>query len=162
MDKNAWLVELSQSPKTRFWKIDYSQLSEPEQVFVSVWELEAEREQWRFRAVLLQLGRRQCAGGSLNLRAIGANNMAGIVEQATVYLAQPAAQGSGGKAADSRIVSPDVTTKLDELDTQFYKYPDNSAIYSTTIPKSTPPKSRVRRKRSPMLSPCAESPVNRA
>jgi hypothetical protein len=42
MDSNAWLIDLSERSATRFFGTPFAQLAVPEQVFVTVWTLEAD------------------------------------------------------------------------------------------------------------------------
>ena len=126
MDKNRWLIELSESPRARFWKVHNSELSEPEQVFVSVWGLEAEVNNGGF----FQYYSNSAGDNSLlapsKLRAIGANNMARIVEEANAIF------GSAGppKNREERqrmleSLAPSATEQWGQLDKQFFEYPNN-------------------------------------
>ena len=42
VDESRWLIELAGSDKARIFKLAYEDLTEPERVFLCVWELEAE------------------------------------------------------------------------------------------------------------------------
>jgi hypothetical protein len=41
-EMNRRLIKLSESSTSRFWRLDYGDLSPPERVFLLVWELESE------------------------------------------------------------------------------------------------------------------------
>ena len=41
-EMNRRLIRLSESPTSRFWRLDYKDLSIPERVFLVIWELESE------------------------------------------------------------------------------------------------------------------------
>src|SRR5215472_12379335 len=41
-EMNRRLIKLSESPTSRFWRLDYKDLSAPERVFLVIWELESE------------------------------------------------------------------------------------------------------------------------
>ena len=42
MDANAWLIDLSERSATRFLDTPFSKLTVPEQVFATIWTLEAD------------------------------------------------------------------------------------------------------------------------
>ena len=42
VNKNNVLIKISEHPATQFWKLDFNQLTQPEQVFRCIWELESE------------------------------------------------------------------------------------------------------------------------
>jgi hypothetical protein len=41
-EMNRRLIRLSENPTSRFWRLDYKDLSIPERVFLVIWELESE------------------------------------------------------------------------------------------------------------------------
>ena len=76
------LIRLAESPKARFWRLEYGALSVPERIFRAVWELEAQVNNGGFHQYFWN------SSGSLvpdvvnALRAIGAAQMASVVERA--------------------------------------------------------------------------------
>ena len=42
MDKNAFLIELSESDRTDLGRVDFGEQSEEQQVFSAIWELESQ------------------------------------------------------------------------------------------------------------------------
>jgi hypothetical protein len=41
-EMNRRLIQLCANPTSRFWRLDYKDLSIPERVFLVIWELESE------------------------------------------------------------------------------------------------------------------------
>jgi uncharacterized protein DUF4375 len=41
-EMNRRLIKLSESPSSRFWRVEYQDLSTPERVFLLIWEFESE------------------------------------------------------------------------------------------------------------------------
>lgn len=111
MDKNGYLIELSASPKTDFGRVDFSEQRHEQRVFTAIWGLESEVNSGGFANYFKYEEREVAAFAPTALKAIGANACADIVEQALKVSAS-------GDAAD-------VEEQLDELDAQFYGYPDN-------------------------------------
>jgi hypothetical protein len=126
MDKNAWLIQLSQNPRTRFWKIDFSELSLPEQVFVTIWELEAEVNNGGFPQYYSNSAGDNALLAPSMLRTIAADKMARIVEEANAVFGSagpPKNEEERQRTIES--FTPATAEKFDELDTQFMTYPDN-------------------------------------
>ena len=126
MDKNLWLIQLSESPQTQFWKVDYGELSEAEKVFVAIWGLEADVNNGGFSQYYYNSSGDHAMHAPGALRAIGANQMAGIVDKANAQF------GAGGPPADrdERQNALDALAgKADdawlELSGQFQDYPEN-------------------------------------
>ena len=126
LDKNRWLIELSESPKGRFWKVSYSDLSEAEQVFVSIWKLEAEVNNGGFSQYYFNSAGDHSLLAPSALRAIGAHQMAGIVEKANAVF------GAAGPPKDreerqriSKSLGPSAEERWEQFNGEFFTYPDN-------------------------------------
>ena len=126
MDKNLWLINLSESAQTQFWKVGFEELSAAEKVFMTIWGLEADVNNGGFSQYYFNTSGDQAKHAPGALRAIGANAMAAIVEQANAHF------GAGGPPAD-RDQRQDALEALgdkpeaawDELSGQFQNYPDD-------------------------------------
>lgn len=111
MDKNSYLIELSESDHTGFGSVDFANQSHEQQVFSAVWALESQVNSGGFAAFLEYEDPALVAFAPAALRAIGASNCADIVGRAVALVRQ-----SG---------SVDVSGQLDGLDSEFYEYPDD-------------------------------------
>jgi hypothetical protein len=125
-DKNKYLIALSENPATQFWKISYEELTAPEKVFVSVWELEAEVNNGGFLQYFFNSSGDNAKHSVCALERIGATNVAALFKQANSVFA------NGLPSSDSEICRPQVEKLseeqkkfLDELDQKFYKRSDN-------------------------------------
>lgn len=122
-ESGSFLISLSE----RLWPIanaGFSALSPCEQVFILVWELEAEVNNGGFNQFFFNSAGDRASGTSAALRTIGAERAASIVDRATSLFPD-------GPPAD-RCVRQDILDAIDpdvelfeELDLEFYKYPDN-------------------------------------
>jgi hypothetical protein len=56
MDKNEFLIALSESEKTDFGRIEFSQQTEEQQVFSAIWDLESEVNNGGFEQYFCNLG----------------------------------------------------------------------------------------------------------
>lgn len=123
---NGWLIELAEAKESRFWSVDFDELSKPEQVFRLIWELEAEVNNGGFLQYFGNssgtLAGRVCGA----LVAIGANRTAGIARKAIELFGSDIAFGDSA-ARNARIgtVSEETADKLNQLDEAFYTYPND-------------------------------------
>jgi hypothetical protein len=125
-EMNRRLVGLAESRDVRFWRVDYSQLSAPEQVFLVIWELEAEVNNGGFEQYFSNSSGRLAphAGGAL--RAIGAEAMAAIVDQAFSAV-DHGVSWSNDEARKATLIAlkSETLQKLEGLDEAFRAYPNN-------------------------------------
>jgi len=125
-DKNKELIALSENPAARFWKVDFSKLTNAEQVFVCIWELEAQVNNGGFAQYFLNSSGDNAHKIIAALQSIGANLTAKTVKQAIDVF------GPSGPPA-SHVERQEVIEKLSEeqkevwnkLDTEFFGYPNN-------------------------------------
>jgi hypothetical protein len=123
---NRRLIALAKSPDARFWRVDYHELSTPERVFRSIWELEGEvnnggLDQYFFNS-----------SGSLvphvvgALEAIGAFRIAGILENAIGLMPTKVSWRDSDMRREMLIALPEMSQDaLATLTEEFYRYPDN-------------------------------------
>jgi hypothetical protein len=126
MNKNKWLIELSESPNARFFRLEFKDLTPEEQVFLSVWQLESEINNGGFHQYFLNSSGDVAWFAPEALERIGASKMAAIVRRANAVFSggspptepvqrQQALESAGRSALQI----------LDEIDQDFYQYPDD-------------------------------------
>lgn len=126
MDKNAFLIGLSESPRTSFGKVDFGEQSFPQKVFSAIWLLESEVNNGGFSQYFQNDSAETAAVIVEALTAIQAPQTADIFRRAL------AAAFPGGLptdptqiTADAAEFSPEQEEQLNELDQEFYTYPHN-------------------------------------
>jgi hypothetical protein len=126
MDKNAFLIELSESDRTDFGRVDFSDQSEDHQVFSAIWELESQVNNGGFAQYFQNADGHTANAAPSALRTIGALTCADIVGRA---LAVVAADGlpDDQSAREQLVEALDASAleKLEALDQEFLAYPDN-------------------------------------
>jgi hypothetical protein len=121
--KNERLIALSESVEARFWRVDFQSLSPPEQVFVSIWEVEAEVNNGGFQQYFCNSSGVNTPSLVVAFRAIGAGNMAEIAGLA-IGACGANVPWSDHDARRSRLEALD-DGHFDVLDEAFFAYPDN-------------------------------------
>jgi len=124
MDKNSFLIDLSESERTDLWRVDFEEQSEPQKVFSSVWELESEVNNGGFDQYFRNGEIESISYAPTALQAIGAVTCAGIAERAIGTLA-PLPQTEPGRIDVLDSLTEDSQAKLAALDAEFLSYPDN-------------------------------------
>jgi hypothetical protein len=122
-DSETFMISLSERLRPIANK-RFSDLSDPERVFILVWEIEAEVNNGGFNQFYFNSAGDRANQTAAALRKIGAEQMASIVDRAN-------ASFPGGPPADRfarqellEKIDPD-TDIFDELDQEFYDYPDD-------------------------------------
>src|ERR1700719_2835462 len=100
MNKNAILVDLSESERTKFGKADFEKQSVPQKVFSSVWAVESEVNNGGFSQYFLNRSAETAAFVAEALDIIGAPRTAGICRRA-IHCAFPAGLPSTPEAISS-------------------------------------------------------------
>lgn len=126
MDKNRFLIELSESKRTDFGKADFAGQSEEQKAFSAIWELESQVNNGGFTQYF-ENDRGETAGFvAAALRRIGASQCAGIVERAMRAVC------GGSTPSDARSwetlidrMTDETSETLGGLDSEFYQYPDD-------------------------------------
>ena len=125
-EMNRRLIALAERPGLRCWRIDYAALAPPEQVFRSVWEFEAEVNNGGFEQYFWNDSGQLAPHAAAALRAIGAAQMAAIVEEAVAALGKdfPWLEDDERQARVTDL--PDGTREtLEALEQRFFSYPDD-------------------------------------
>jgi len=124
MDKNAILIELSESDRTKFGKEEFSAQSIPQKVFSSIWTIESELNNGGFSQYFLN-GSCETAGFVAEaLDTICAPRTADICRRA-IAIAFPSGLPSDHDeiSAAAASFSGDTEERLAALDQEFLEYP---------------------------------------
>jgi len=125
-DINRWLMDLSASPRSRFWKVAFNELTPPERVFVAVWELEAEVNNGGFKQYYQNTSGDNACHAVAALLAIRADRAADIVKRANaVFGGEGPSPDEGIRLSDVGMLSIAAQNTLSALDSEFMTYPDN-------------------------------------
>ena len=124
MDKNAILIQLSESDRTSFGKQDFSAQSFPQKVFSAIWAVESEVNNGGFAQYFFNSSSETAGFVVEALQTIGAPLTADICKRA-IGTAFPGGlpkspEAIGSAAAD---FSDEMEAELDALDREFYRYP---------------------------------------
>ena len=127
-DKNKELIALSENPGARFWKVDFQKLTKPEQVFLCIWELEAEVNNGGFEQYYQNSSGDNADKIVVALQSIGANLTADIGRQANEVFGKdglPANQSERQQRIEK--LSEEQKEIWTNLDSKFFEYPNNLA-----------------------------------
>jgi hypothetical protein len=124
MDENSRLIRLSE--QGRFWSVPFAELSPPERVFRAIWDLESEVNNGGFHQYFFNSSGDTAFAVVGALEAIGAPQAAQIVRAANRIFphATPPADRVE-RQAHLEAISPEHDELLEQLDQDFYSYPDN-------------------------------------
>jgi hypothetical protein len=126
MNKNKALIALSESNKTSVGKESFTAQSIPQKVFSSIWVLEAEVNNGGFWQYFANCSNETACFVEEALTSIGATKAADICNRA-IRLAfpngLPSAPDEISQSVEER--QDELLDKLDSLDQEFFKYPDN-------------------------------------
>ena len=124
MDKNQYLIELSESPRTDFGKRDFAQQRHEQKVFSAIWELESLVNNGGFRGYFGN-GAETASFAPAALHAVGAHQCAAIVEEALAIVPArlPTEHDACWEVMHS-LPGP-VAAQFQSLDDRFFAYPDD-------------------------------------
>ena len=137
--KNTFLIALSESERTQFGGLAFSEQTGPQQVFSAIWEMEADVNNGGFHQYFSNSGGDTAAFAPVALRTIGAAACADIVERAMRLVSN--APISSAREERQRLLDGLPAQKLralSELDEQFYSYPDNLTVLLFEFVQSHP------------------------
>lgn len=126
MDKNTFLIELSESHRTHFGRVDFNEQPEEQQVFSAIWELESQVNNGGFAQYFSSVDGYTANFAPSALRRIGAAKCADIVARALSIVSSdtlPEDQASRERLID--VVDRSTQDALESLDQEFFTYPDN-------------------------------------
>jgi hypothetical protein len=126
VDKSQALLRLSELHSGRFWKQAFETLSPPEKVFRAIWELETEVNNGGFDQYFFGPGGDSAKHAISALEEVGAPRMAGIVQRALrVFGPDGPAPDRAERQRQLDALDVDQVDALDDLDAEFYLYPEN-------------------------------------
>jgi hypothetical protein len=126
MNKNNYLIDLSESNHTDFGRIEFSAQSEPQKVFSAIWALESQVNNGGFLQYFISSDYDTAEFAPEALRRIGADSCSAIVSRALRSLT-PGALPASREGCESLVeaLSEDASDQFDALDSEFFAYPDN-------------------------------------
>jgi hypothetical protein len=126
MDKNTFLIELSESDRTEFGRVDFREQSEEQQVFSAILELESQVNSGGFAQYFQSADGHTANSAPWALRAIGALKCAEIVGRAlAVVAADGLPDDQNARVELVEALDGSAQEKLAALDQEFLAYPDN-------------------------------------
>ena len=124
MDKNKFLIDLSERDHTDFGRVDFAGQNVAQKTFSAIWELESQVNNGGFDQYFRNSDSDIIAYSPEALQQIGAHACAEIVKAAIATISPiPAENDARIDALDAAL--GDDEELLEELDSQFYSYPDN-------------------------------------
>jgi hypothetical protein len=126
MDKNGFLIGLSESERTDFGRIDFAEQPEEQKVFSAIWELESQVNNGGFEQYFSNSGGETAYFAPAALERIGAHQCAAIVSKALhTVTPDPFPQEQSRRDALLQSLTEDSRDELNDLDNDFFSYPDN-------------------------------------
>ena len=124
MDKNTFLIDLSESDRTDFGRVDFAAQNVAQKTFSAIWELESEVNNGGFDQYCRTAESETIAYAPIALQQISAHACAEIVRAAIATIAPiPTEEEARIDALDAALEADEEL--LEELDSQFFSYPDN-------------------------------------
>jgi Domain of unknown function (DUF4375) len=124
LDKNRYLIELSEGERTQFGRLDFDEQTEPQKVFSAIWELESQINNGGFDQFFRNSETAVIMFAPVALMKIGAASCSRIVERA-IALVAPLPPTPEGRASAVNASLEGGQEVFDELDSEFFAYPDN-------------------------------------
>ncbi|HEX5053930.1 MAG TPA: DMP19 family protein [Planctomycetota bacterium] len=126
MDKNTFLIGLSESSRTMYGRVDFDHQPPEQQVFSAIWELESQVNNGGFAQLFSAVEGHSASRTPQALMAIGAEACADIVERALRVLSpDPLPREQSLREEMVEQLGPDAQEALEALDQEFLAYPDN-------------------------------------
>jgi hypothetical protein len=126
-EMNRRLIRLSESSTSRFWRLDYNDLSTPERVFLVIWELESEVNNGGFHQYFYHSSGALAPHVVGALKTIGAPATADIVQRALNAAANTTTSWAHdvNRQAQVNQLSSETRQILEELDQEYYACPED-------------------------------------
>jgi hypothetical protein len=124
MDKNHYLIELSESPRADYGKRDFAEQRHEQKVFSAIWELESLVNNGGFRGYFGN-GAETASFAPAALAAVGAHQCARIVEEALALVPEPLPAEHDARWKVMHSLPPSVAAQFKSLDDRFFAYPDD-------------------------------------
>ena len=124
MDKNHYLIELSESPRTDFGKRDFAEQRHEQKVFSAIWELESLVNNGGFRGYFGNSAQ-MADFAPTALIAVGAHQCAAIVKEALALVPKPLPTDHNACWKLMHSLPEQVAAQFASLDDRFFAYPDD-------------------------------------
>jgi hypothetical protein len=126
MNKNMFLITLSESERTDFGRIEFARQSEEQKVFSAIWGLESQVNNGGFEQYFCNPGGEVANFAPIALARIGAHKCAAIVSDAlrTVSI-DPLPTDHAMRNALMRSLGSAASEELAVLNTEFFSYPED-------------------------------------
>ncbi|MBI1383232.1 MAG: DUF4375 domain-containing protein [Planctomycetaceae bacterium] len=128
MNKNSFLIRLSESDRTAFGRVEFADQTEEQQVFSAIWELESQVNNGGFIQLFTAADGHSANFAPKALRAIKAHKCAEIVTRALRTFSPrdlPIEQAAREELVEA--LDQDARDALESLDQEFFAYPDKLA-----------------------------------
>jgi hypothetical protein len=126
VNKDHYLIDLSESDRTEYGRVDFADQSDEQKVFSAIWALESQVNNGGFDQYFASWDGETATFAPTALKKIGATKCAAIVEKA-LHLVSPEGlpedQAKRQELVES--LSDEARQKLSDIDTEFFAYPDN-------------------------------------
>jgi hypothetical protein len=124
MNKNGFLIQLSESERTKFGKEDFAAQSLPQKVFSAIWAVESEVNNGGFAQYFFNSSNKSASFVVQALETIGAPKTGDICKRA-ISAAFPSGLPDSPEAIRTAAAEfqDDVLERLEPLDQEFFSYP---------------------------------------
>jgi hypothetical protein len=125
MDEITAMSTLALSEKFSPLHVDFAQQSDPQKVFSTIWALEGEVNNGGFEQYFFNHSGETANYAPMALRTVGAMQCAAIVERALSTVSEePLPLDTEQRREFMDALCDDVSETLDQLDQEFYTYPE--------------------------------------
>lgn len=124
MDKNHYLIGLSETPRTDYGKRDFAEQCQEQRVFSAIWELESLVNNGGCKGYFGN-GAETASFATTALLAFGAHQCAAIVKEALALVPAPLPTEHDACWDVTHSLPESVASRFRALDDRFFAYPDN-------------------------------------
>jgi len=124
-ERESYLIALSEQLCPLSWDGGLASLSPPEQVFVTIWELEAEVNNGGFTQYYTNSAGDHAERAAQSLETIGAPSMAGIVRRANALFPGGPPRDRDQRSDVLQSLGVELEESLDRLTERFCAYPED-------------------------------------
>jgi len=126
MNKNKYLIDLSESEHTDFGRVDFAEQPEPQKVFSAIWALEGQVNNGGFLQYFTSSDGDTANFAPTALRSIGALACESVVERALrVASSAPLPESPDDREQLIESLSDAAREQLEALNSDFMAYPDD-------------------------------------
>lgn len=118
MTPGRFLIDLSE--RCRCWHVDFEELTDPEKVFLCIWELEAEVNNGGFDQYFFNSSGDQANSAPWALRQIGAHSVATLCEEANAVFGESVPSEEGVRRQVMSNLGDEASRTRNALDDRFY------------------------------------------